>query len=309
MTRARGQAGQTVVMLVLFLFVIVGLVGAVLDVGAWFRADRETQSTADAAALAGAQELPEDSGAASSTAVEYADKNGATIAPSDITFETTVVPNDTIAVHADGEAATVFTKLFGIDAVSVGSRAKARTGVLSSAKYVAPIVVNHLHPMLQCTPPPCAGATQINLMNLHNPGSGNGAGAFGLINLDANAGNGNAGASTVAGWMASGFQDAMDLGWYYQVPSTEFNNVQFRNALSARLNTEVLFPIYKQLVGQGQNARYQIIGWVGFVPTRFVTGGSNGTVYGSFKRVIWQGLPSSNPGQQTFGAYAVQLIE
>jgi Flp pilus assembly protein TadG len=309
MRRIRDENGQTVVILVLFLFVIVGLVGAVLDVGAWFRADRETQSTADAAALAGAQELPDDPGSAATRALEYANKNGASVAASDVTFETAVLSNDTIAVRADDEAPAVFTKLFGLDTVAVGSNAKARTGVLSSAKYVAPIVVHHQHPMLQCAPPPCAGATQIDLLNLHSPGGGNGAGAFGLINLDPNASNGNAGASTVADWMERGFQDAMSLGWYYQVPSSQFNNVQFRNALSDRLNTEVLFPIYRQLIGGGQNARFEIIGWVGFVPTEFDASGSNGTVYGSFKRVIWQGLPSSNPGQQPFGAYAVQLIE
>lgn len=309
MRRLRNESGQSVVLLVLFLFVAIGLVGAVLDVGAWFRSDRQTQSTADAAALAGAQELPDSPGLASAKALDYANANGGGVSAGNVTFESTVLPNDTIAVRAAKDAPTVFTKLFGIDSVAVGSSAKARAGTLSSAKYVAPIVVNWKHPMLQCTPPPCSGETQIDLMNLHDPGGSDGAGAFGLINLDADIGNGNAGSSTVADWMERGFQDSMDLGWYYQVPSTEFNNGQFKGALTDRLNTEILFPIYKQLVGQGQNARYQVIGWVGFVPTKFDANGSSGTVYGSFKRVIWQGIPSTNAGQQSFGAYAVQLIQ
>ena len=41
-----------------------------------------------------------------------------------------------------------------MESVDGGSNAKARSGVLSAAKYVAPIVVN-THPMLHCTPPPC----------------------------------------------------------------------------------------------------------------------------------------------------------
>lgn len=308
MRQLRAETGQAVVVLVLFLVVIVGLVGAVLDLGAWFRADRSTQSTADAAALAGAQELPDNPAQAAARALEYANKNDGGVGADDITFETGVLSNDTIVVRADDEVETVFTKIFGIDTVAVGSGAKARTGVIGSAKYVAPIVVNHLHPMLQCTPPPCSGATQIDLMNLHSPGSSDGAGAFGLINLDSGASNGNAGASTVADWMERGYQDAMDLGWYYQVPSTQFNNIQFRDALTARLHTEVLFPIYRQLVGGGQNAKFQVIGWVGFVPTKFTASGSTGRVEGSFERVIWQGLPSTNPSQQSFGAYTVHLI-
>lgn len=309
MKRLHEERGQTVVMLVFFLLVIVLIMGAVLDLGAWFRTDRATQSAADASALAGAQELPENPGAAAAEALEYAGKNGGGVDASDITFEETVIPNDTIAVRADGQAPTVFTRLLGLESVAVGSNAKARSGVLSSPRFVAPIVVNHLHPMLQCTPPPCTDPTTIELMNLHSPGGGNAAGAFGLINLDPNSTSGNQGASTVADWMLNGFQEEMPLGWYYQVPSTQFNNTQFRDALDDRLNTEVLFPIYEQLVGQGQNARFRVIGWVGFVPSSFNAGGSSGTVSGSFKRVVWSGLPSTNPGQQGFGAYAVQLIE
>ena len=42
MKRLHEQRGQTVVMLVFFLLVIVLVVGAVLDLGAWFRSDRAT---------------------------------------------------------------------------------------------------------------------------------------------------------------------------------------------------------------------------------------------------------------------------
>ena len=50
--------------------VLLGMAAAVLDVGAWFRADRATQAAADAAALAAAHALPQDPAAASTLAVQ-----------------------------------------------------------------------------------------------------------------------------------------------------------------------------------------------------------------------------------------------
>jgi len=56
--RIRNDNGQATVITVVFLVVLLGMAALVLDIGSWYRADRSTQSTADAAALAGAQKLP-----------------------------------------------------------------------------------------------------------------------------------------------------------------------------------------------------------------------------------------------------------
>lgn len=309
MTRSRRQSGQATVTTVLFLTVLLGITGAVLDVGVWFNEDRKLQATTDAAALAAAQELPDSTAFATARAIEYGDKNGGGVGTDDIAYETSVLANDTIVVETEKDAPGIFTKLFGIDSVEVHATAKARTGVLSAARWVAPIVVNWQHPMLQCTPPPCSSPTQIDLMNLHSPGGGDAAGAFGLINLNRDDPNGNVGASTLSDWMETGFEGEMGLGYYWQAPSTNFNNSQFQSALSSRLNTEVLFPIYRTIEGPGSNARYDIIGWVGFVPTGFHAGGSTGRVNGRFVRVIWEGIASSSPSQPSFGAFTVSLVE
>ena len=76
MTRVRRQTGQATVTTVLFLTVLLGMTGAVLDVGVWFNEDRKLQATTDAAALAAAQELPDSTALATTRAIEYGDKNG-----------------------------------------------------------------------------------------------------------------------------------------------------------------------------------------------------------------------------------------
>ena len=72
----REERGQVVVLTVLFMTVMLGMAALVLDIGSWYRADRNTQSTADSAALAGAQALPDDTSQAASLASNYAAKNG-----------------------------------------------------------------------------------------------------------------------------------------------------------------------------------------------------------------------------------------
>ena len=59
MTRHKQSSGQAYVITILFLAVLLAMAAAVLDIGSWYRADRSLQATVDAAALAGAQALPD----------------------------------------------------------------------------------------------------------------------------------------------------------------------------------------------------------------------------------------------------------
>jgi hypothetical protein len=312
MTRLfKSQSGQATVLAVVALVALVGMAALVLDVGSWYRAQRDTQATADASALAAAQVLPS-TGDASVLAADYLAKNGG--GTSDLTFSSEFTPNDSVTVHVSRPAPGFFAKLFGVGSVDVGATATARVSGLQSAKWVAPIVVNHQHPLLNCgtlhgKPTPCFNeATQLDLIDLHNSGSRDAAGSFGLINLDRGSG-GNVGAGTLAAWIQSGFDQYMDVGKYDAAPSANFNNSQFQDALAARLKDDLLFPIYKTITGPGSGAQYDIIGWVGFRVTSFKPNGSKSTVHGSFTSVIWQGIQSQTGAGLNYGARAVQLVE
>src|SRR5436305_380895 len=89
-------AALPVVALVFTTLALVGVLGMtalVLDVGSWFRAQRDAQATADAAALAGAQFLPNGASAASS-ALSQAGKNGGGVAGANITITSNLSPSD-----------------------------------------------------------------------------------------------------------------------------------------------------------------------------------------------------------------------
>src|SRR5205823_401618 len=184
--RIRNDNGQATVITVVFLVVLLGMAALVLDIGSWYRADRATQSTADAAALAGAQALPYDPASASSLALQYANKNGGGVSAGDVTISNGTGANDTIKVTVHRGANGVFTKLFGVNSVSVGSKATARASLMRSAQYVAPIGVNVKHPKLKGNAScPCFGAGNETTLPLGKTGA---PGSFDLLNIDGSKG-------------------------------------------------------------------------------------------------------------------------
>jgi hypothetical protein len=312
MTRVRNEAGQTAVLTVLFLVSLLGAAAMVLDVGSWFREQRDTQSAADASALAAAQALPDSPAASGVLAAEYLGQNGG--GTPELTYSSAVVANDTISVEVSRETPGVFAKLFGIDSVTVSAKATARAGGMSAARWVAPITVNIRHEKLQCggtlkKPTPCFGQdTEIVLEHLHKPGSGNAAGAFGLINLDQDD-NGSVGGSTLGDWINRGFDAYLKPGSYTSVPSAKFNDSHVKGALAARLHDDLLFPIYDTISGSGSNAVFNVVGWVAFNVTGFQASGSTGKVKGYFTQVIWEGIQSNTGNNLNFGTRTIELVE
>jgi hypothetical protein len=308
MKRLRSERGQTMVLTTLFIAALLGIAALVLDLGTWFRNQRDLQAVADAAALAGAQELPEDTSLASSRATEYTTKNGGS-SPT-ITFTSTLGSGpDTIRVKLERPAPGFFAKVFGVNSVQIRAQATARASYPSAARWVAPITVNEKHPMLNCNPrPSCwdsSHLTEIELEHLHKPGSGDASGSFALISLN----NGDVDADTLADWLLHGYDDYMEPGDYRSAPSANFNNGQFQSALEKRKGTEMLFPIYRKITGSGSTADYEIIGWIGFVVLEVKGGGAAQILKGYFTRVVWEGIPATTTPATDYGVRSIELIE
>jgi hypothetical protein len=309
------QKGQSMVLALVFLTVLMGMSALVLDVGSWYRAHRAAQSTADASALASAQVLP-DTNAARTLANQYAAKNGPPGAGNpQVTFSQQGFEADTVQVTVTRPSPGFFAKLFGFASVNVKGRATARAWNVEQVRGVAPITVNFKHSELNCTRgsnPTCSPnfgvATTLSLEDIHSPGAKDAAGSFGLINLDQKSG-GNIGATTLADWLLNGFPDYLGTGNYDSAPSANFNNSQFTSALDQQIGKELMFPVYRLLRGPGSNAVYTVIGWVGFVITSYNTSGSSGTIYGSFSRYTTDGVPAEHGGggAQGLGVHKVEL--
>lgn len=303
--RLRSESGQALMVSTVFITVLLGSVALTLDVGSWYREHRQAQTTADAAALAGAQSLPNDPIAAKSAAQTFASNNGGGIdATNGITFQSQVGINDTVVVKVTRVAPGFFSKLFSIDSATVHATAAARSAVPIDVKWAAPIVVNKLHPMLAGPGCPCFGQT--TTLPLGKTGA---PGAFALVNLDLSI-NGAVGASTVGSWIQRGFDAYLPLGDYFSDPGAKWNDGPIQDALAARFGTDLLFPVYDTLNGGGSNAGYHVIGWVGFHLLSDVNGGGDsGSITGYFTKVIWDGIQSSTGSNSPdYGVHSIALV-
>jgi len=304
MTRHK-QSGQAYVITVLFLAVLLAMAAAVLDIGSWYRADRSLQATVDAAALAGAQALPGSTANASALASQYATKNGGgTI---NVKFKSQVVPNDTITVTGSRPAPGFFSKVLGVNSVTVHANASARVGGLSAAKWVVPIVVDEKHPKLQCNPNPCSGDTELVYQHFKQNGSPNGAGNFGFINLT---GQGQ-GTSDLGNLIDNGWNQYMDLGDYDAITGNMFSSNNIGDKLEARIGDVLLFPIFRKLTGGGTGAHYEIVGWAGFRLTGLDLHGNNEKLFGEFVSVTWDGIQAETASDAgvDFGVKNVSLVD
>lgn len=301
------EDGQATVMAAVFMVILVGMTGFVVDVGSWFRQQRVSQATVDAAALAAAQKLPFDTNGARDLATTYANDNGGS-AGMTVDIGARFAPDDQVTVSQTQTGNGFFSRVLGINTVTVKTRATAVAAVPSQVWGAAPIAVNITHDMLSGPGCPCFGVpTTIPLGKNGAPGS------FTMVNLDNSDSNGTAGASTLASWITNGFQGYLSLGTYYSDPGAKYNSSGVQNALASKYGSDLLFPIYDTLTGQGSNAAYHVIGWASFRLTLAQASGSSGTLSGYFDRVIWQGIvppdAQTESSLRNFGVYAVALTD
>jgi hypothetical protein len=360
MTKLRDQAGQSLVMVVIFVAALLGMAALAVDVGSWFFADRKAQAAADAAALAGAQELPR-ANDATTVANNYAAINHGGLDSVSIAVATKDLANDTINVDVADTAPGFFARLFGLDSVGVSAHAQARMYLVYGADSVAPIIVSDEQPELQCYVggggPGCySGTVTLTLMNLHTGngrgngnggggnqgggggggnqgggggnqgggggnqgGSGDGAGQWGLLNLDRNNSGTNCNENNLEGWINGSLETGLlyPNQWYFGCPSAKFNSSQFIAAMQSRYYStcgcEILLPIWDQAQGiqnGGSNAQFHIIGWVALRVFSYSANGSTATITGQFTEVIWDGV-KGGPGQSTpnLGVRTISLTE
>jgi Flp pilus assembly protein TadG len=133
------EKGQVAVIVAFLIVCFMGMAALSIDVGSLYQERRHVQTVADSAALAGAQDLPENPDEAIQTAIIYADLNGINITEADVDISQTYVLNDTIRVNPkDIEAQLFFAPVLDIDSATVNAAATAVAG--------APISMNGLMP-------------------------------------------------------------------------------------------------------------------------------------------------------------------
>jgi Flp pilus assembly protein TadG len=129
------ERGQTIVLLVVFMFVLLGFCALAIDVGLWYQDKRAVQADADAAALAGASVLPAGWGTAQSTATTEFNSNKVNGDVASYQNTTNLVSNDSITVTVTRSAPSFFAHLLGKNNVTIQASARA---TVESPNYVGP---------------------------------------------------------------------------------------------------------------------------------------------------------------------------
>ncbi len=133
----KNEKGSAMVMVCAALVLLIGITALVVDVGRFYMVNFRLGNAADAAALAGAQELIESGTSAENTALDYTEKNGIT----QDKVEVQANPGEgTITVRVEEDVAFLFGSLFvEEDALNLVKEATARVGSISAARGAAPL--------------------------------------------------------------------------------------------------------------------------------------------------------------------------
>ena len=165
MRKARSVRGQILPLVVLMLIAMLGIAAFAIDVGYAYYAKRQLQSATDAAALAGAQDLPNGT-TAIATATSYAAANTpANLSSFNFTYQVKCTNTAVVATGCDaavnpnqltvsGTAATNtwFAKLFGVNHFDVSAHANACSPCSSTPVDIV-IAVDRTGSMCQPTGP------------------------------------------------------------------------------------------------------------------------------------------------------------
>ena len=130
------ESGQMLVLMVAGLAAFVAIVGLSVDVGQIVFTRTDLQKVADAAAFAGAQDLPSSS-AATVSANTYVGLNAANTT-ADVAISQTYNANDTIRVTARRKVNYTFMRVLGLTGTDVSASATVRVGTYNGGSGLVP---------------------------------------------------------------------------------------------------------------------------------------------------------------------------
>lgn len=141
---ARGEQGQVLLLSALFLVVLLGAAGLAIDIGVARAQKQSAQVAADAAAMAGADDLPCECTTWWADAQTYAAKNGFTDGSGGVSVSVNNPPvdgahkNDTnsVKVVITKQVPTLFASVFGIGSINVKVSAVATSAVSNTPPCV-----------------------------------------------------------------------------------------------------------------------------------------------------------------------------
>lgn len=306
-----GNGGSVVVLAAAAMVVLLGFVALVADVGILYTTRTRLANAADAAALAGAQELPVDPAQATAAAGEYAENNG--VGTDEIAIE--VAPDcRSVTVEAHRRVSFFFARVLGIGGGDVKARATAAVFPLAGAVGVVPFSIEEQELVF--------GRQYVLKEGAGDGGSSLGDdgrmyGWFGALDLDHDQGDG---ASEYKETVINGYHSMIRVG---EIIDVETGNMSGPTAVGVSGRIEqcrdgctfenfkrdcprlVIVPVVRYLGESGARKRVEVRGFAAFFLEGVEGRGRDNDVVGRFVRTVY---PGETGDARDYGVEAVKLI-
>lgn len=308
---AHDQRGFALVMITVGMVALLGFAALVIDIGMLVLNKQQLANAVDAAALAGAQELPVNPVLAQSTAENYALVNG--YSPDQLTVsDDHGRQNAKLTVTATKQVNYTFARVLGIYSGTVSARASARVAGLSSFQGAAPLAVPNQ-------------TFDFNTRYILKQGSNSpdpsplGPGTYGALSL------GGSGASNYEDSLKYGYAGKLSVGDEVDTETGNMSNPTKR-AIDYRIGLchhspectpahfdpgcprILIVPVYEPMfIDQGQVKKIRIIGFAAFLIDRVTGQGDENYIEGYFIRMTAAG--ESVSGQTDYGLEGVKLVD
>ncbi|WP_258359147.1 pilus assembly protein TadG-related protein [Moorella sulfitireducens] len=303
----REERGFASVMLALSLVAMLSFAALVIDLGLLALNRQQLINAVDAAALAGAMELPDNPERARNTAIDYARMNGAT-GPVEAEVR---ADGNSLAVSAGKEVNYFLARLMGFTRGEARAEAVAVVAGIKAVRGAAPLAVPEQE-------------FQFGIKYILKLGAGQdsplGPGTFSALSL------GGTGASNYEENLKNGYQGRLAAG---DVINTETGNISnpTRRAIEYRIELELsqhsppctpehyvpgcprilIIPVYETAsIQDGQVKSIIVSGFAAFLVERVRGQGNENFIEGYFIRTVVAG--EGDPAQQNYGLQGVKLV-
>lgn len=306
------EKGSVLILLAGAVFVMLGMAAMVADVGIAYLDRAKLAVAADAAALAAACELPHDMEAARDVAREYAQKNG--VPPDKLEIE--ILPDrESIRIRAEKKMSLFFGRLFSLEERDLSAVSRARAGVVSAVKGIAPLAVEKKNFIYGEKYLLKQGAQEDIFFTYESPYH---TGFFGALAL------GGSGASRYEENLTYGFNKVVSVGDVLPTESGNMSNPTKR-AIDNRMErctcscTEenfqkncpriLLVPVYEDTEGKKEKIKeIEVIGFAAFFVEEVLGQGNENQIFGYFVETTVAGEIGDN-GTPYFGLRTSRLEE
>ncbi|MFB4167738.1 pilus assembly protein TadG-related protein [Virgibacillus sp. JSM 102003] len=297
----KNEQGNAIVLVALALGGLLLIVGLVIDGGHLFMTKSHLQKTANAAALSGAQEIPNSDADVNDVVDRIIEEHGETGTQNQVNLKV----EHQLEVELSKDVPLFFSKLFGIEKVPIHVNAKAALNPMAKAKGAVPLGIDE--------------SIELNYgetYSLKVDAGDSEAGNFGVLALD------GPGARLYSESLTYGYDENLEVG---DIIDTQTGNIagKTRDAINYRIDncpypdgeyehrdcSRVMLVLVYQPYNHTSNQMKQvkITGFAYFYVTEPMSS-TDDSINGIFIKRTGTGFTGDN-GPLDRGAYAVKLIE